>query len=128
MSLHWWSIEVRDGTFSARSWRDGYGAALVEAALTHGARDWHWHHEEFGVVLEIGFADEDAWLRYRQLPAVTAALDAVPADALYVYRGRGGSAGAGRRRRGGPTLGAGAAPLPQEHEYVLVARPQPIGA
>jgi hypothetical protein len=123
MSLTWWSIEVRDGVYPARQWRDAYGAALIESAVTHGARDWAWRYESFGVVLEIGFAEEDDWLRFRHLPAVMAALDAVAPDTLYVYPGRGGSAGASLRRRRGPLPAAGAAPLPEEPEPLLVARP-----
>lgn len=123
MSLTWWSIEVRDGTYPARLWRDAHAAALIESALTHGAHDWAWRSESFGVVLEIGFAAEDDWLRFRRLPAVVAALDAVAPDALYVYPGRGGSAGAVLPRRRGPLPAAGAAPLPEEPAPVLVARP-----
>jgi hypothetical protein len=50
-----------------------------------------------------------------------AALDAVAPDSLYVYRGRGGSAGAVHPRRRGPLPAAGAAALPVEPEPVLVA-------
>ncbi|GGM58005.1 hypothetical protein ACFFX1_51625 [Dactylosporangium sucinum] len=123
MSLSWWSIEVRDGERPARQWRDAYAAALVESAVTHGARDWAWRFESFGVVLELGFAEEDDWHRFRALPAVVAALDAVEPATLYVYPGRGGSAGAGLPRRRGPFPAAGAAPLPMEPEPPLVARP-----
>jgi hypothetical protein len=127
MELSWWSIEVRDGLFSAHRWRDAYGPSLIEAAITNGAREWHWDTAVFGVVFEIGFADGEAWQRFRQLPAVTAALDAVPVTSLYVYPGRGGSAGAIHPRRPRPTLGAGAASLPEEPPPVIVARPQPLG-
>jgi hypothetical protein len=125
MAVSWWSIEVRDGVFSAHRWRDAHGSALIEAALTHGAQEWHWVSEPFGVVLEIGFADYEDWQRFRQLPGVGAALDAVPdpVRGLYVYPGRGGSSGASKPRRVPPPLGAGAAPLPQEPEPVVVARP-----
>jgi hypothetical protein len=125
MALHWWSIEVRDGVLPARHWAHGYGEALVEAALTHGVRDFHWSNEPFGVVLELGFAEVDDWDRFRGLPLVTAALDAVPdpVGGLYVYPGRGGSSGATLPRRGPRPCGAGAAPLPEEPEPVVVARP-----
>jgi hypothetical protein len=127
MDVSWWSIEVRDGLFSAHRWRDAHGPALIEAAVTNGARDWQWEVAVFGVVFEIGFADEEGWQRFRQLPAVIAALDAVPLKSLYVYPGRGGTAGAGKVRRPRPTLGAGAAPLPVQPEPVIVARPQMLG-
>jgi hypothetical protein len=126
MDLSWWSIEVRDGLFSAHRWRDAHGPSLVEAAVTNGAQEWHWDTAVFGVVLEIGFADEEAWHRFRQLPAVIAALDAVPGTSLYVYPGRGGTAGAGEPRHPRLTLGSGAAALPEEPPPVIVARPQPL--
>jgi hypothetical protein len=125
MGTQWWSIEVRDGWFSAQRWRDAHGEALIEAALTNGAREWRWAFERFGVVLELGFADDADWHRFRRLPAVTAALDAVPdpVGGRYVYPGRGGSSGAVLPRRGPLPMGAGAAPLPETPEPVLVARP-----
>lgn len=123
MDLCWWSIEVRDGEFPARQWRDAYSAPLIESAVTHGARDWSWRSEPFGMVFEIGFADEGDWHRFRTLPAVVAALDAVAPDSLYVYPGRGGNSGAALPRRPRPLPAAGAAPLPQEPEPVVVARP-----
>jgi hypothetical protein len=122
--MNWWSIEVLDGAFSASRWRDAHGSALIEAAIAHGARDWSWQWEPWGVILEIAFDADDAWSRYRQLPGVRAALDAVPdpINGLLVYPGRGGSAGASHPRRPRPPLGAGAAPLPIEPEPVIVAR------
>ncbi|MGI5244659.1 hypothetical protein [Dactylosporangium sp. CA-139066] len=42
-------------------------------------------------------------------------------DSLYVYRGRGGSAGAVQPRRRGPLPAAGAAALPVEPDPVIVA-------
>jgi hypothetical protein len=124
MAHVWWSIEVRDGWFSADRWRLAHGESLIEAGLTHGLRDWHWANFDHGVVLELGFADYADWARLRGLPAVTAALDAVPdsMSGLYVYPGRGGSSGAPLPRRGPRPLGAGAAPLPETPEPVLVAR------
>jgi hypothetical protein len=125
MQVQWWSVEVRDGVFSAHRWRDAHGEALIEAALTHGVREWHWSFMEFGVVLELAFADTGDWRRFRGLPAVTAALDAVPDPimGLYVYPGRGGSAGAGLPRRTPSPCGAGAAALPETPEPLVVARP-----
>ena len=124
MDITWWSIEARDGLFSAHAWRNAFGQSLVEAAITNGAREWHWDEATFGVVFEVGFSDDEAWYRFRQLPLVVAALDAVPANLLYIYPGRGGSAGAGLPRHPRPTLGAGAAPLPEEPTPVIVARPE----
>jgi hypothetical protein len=124
MSEHWWSIEVLDGAFSAEQWRSAHGAALAEAAVTHGAVDWGWERHPWGVVLEFAFRDSGDWARFRALPAVTAALDAVPdpVRGLMIYQGRGGSSGSVDRRRPRPQLGAGAAELPREPEPVIVAR------
>ncbi|HLL67013.1 MAG TPA: hypothetical protein VK453_15120 [Micromonosporaceae bacterium] len=126
---HWWSIEVRDGAFSAHRWRDAHSAALVEAALTHGAKEWNWAERPWGVVLEVAFRDPAAWARFRGLPAVSAALDAVPdpVRGLYIYPGRGGSAGAGRRLWRPRPRGAGAAELPVQPEPVIVSRPSVPG-
>jgi hypothetical protein len=122
MAERWWSIEVLDGRFSAERWQDAHGAALVEAAVSNGARDWGWHRQPWGVIFEVAFADDDAWSVYRHLPAVTAALDAVPdpVNGLLVYPGRGGSAGSSHPRRPAPRAGAGAAPLPESREPVVV--------
>ncbi len=122
MNLTWWSIEVRDGDTPARQWRDAWSRSLLEAAVTHGARDFIWQAEPFGVVLEVGFADFDDWDRFRHLPAVVAALDAVDPRTLYVYPGRGGSAGAGLPRRTPRPIVEDAAPLPVAPPPLLVAR------
>src|SRR5258706_14161438 len=124
MSEQWWSIEVLDGGFSARRWREAHGAALIEAAVTHRALDWDWELHHWGVILEIAFRDPEAWAVFRQLPAVTAALDAVPdpVNGLLIYRGRGGSSNSADPRRPLPRLGAGSAELPREPAPVLVAR------
>ena len=61
-------------------------------------------------MLEVSFAEEADWLRFRGLSAVRAALDGVPdpVNGLLVYRGRGGSSGSRspRRPRPAPTAGA----------------------
>jgi len=118
MSMRWWSIEVRDGVLPAQRWKDGYGEALLEAAITHGARRWEWTVRPGGVVLEVSFPETEDWERFRALPVVTAALDATPdpVNGLYVYPGRGGNAGArAPKRKPRPTgAGAAAAPIPQE--------------
>jgi len=117
MELYWWSIEVLDGRGgAARSWQDAHGGALTEAAITNGAYDWAWQKHTWGVLLEIAFASDERWQTYRALPAVRAALDAVPdpVNGLLIYPGRGGSAGRVKPRRPKPVAGAGAAPLPEE--------------
>ena len=123
VSEHWWSIEVLDGPFSAELWYDAHGPALVEAALTNRAVDWSVHRQPWGLVFEVRFRDEDAWTSFRHLPGTRAALDAVPdpVSGLLIYRGRGGTAAAGEPRRPRPTLGAGAASLPEPVEPVLFA-------
>jgi hypothetical protein len=123
VSEHWWSIEILDGRFSAELWYDAHGPALVEAALTNGAVDWSVHRHPWGLVFEVRFRDDDAWTSFRHLPGVRAALDAVPdpVSGLLIYRGRGGTAAAGEPRRPRPTLGAGAASLPEPVEPLLLA-------
>jgi hypothetical protein len=123
----WWSIEVLDGPFSAERWRDAHGRALFEAAVTHGALDWSWHVTDWGLVLEVEFPDSEAWSAFRRLPAVQAALDAVPdpVRGLFVFPGRGGTSGAFTRSRPRPKLGAGGAALPESVEPEIIAR---IGA
>jgi hypothetical protein len=121
-SLRWWSIEVFDGPrLSARSWRDSYGAALVEAAITNGAREWQWHHHSWGVLFEVAFSDETRWPVYRDLPAVRAALDAVPdpVNGVLVYPGRGGSSGRVEPRRPLPIVAAGAAAIPRKEPVFI---------
>ncbi|GIJ44817.1 hypothetical protein Val02_17030 [Virgisporangium aliadipatigenens] len=125
MELQWWSIEVCDGRFPASQWRRAHGEELQEALLTNGAYDWTWTVTPFGIVLEVGFRSDGAWERFRALPVVTAALDAVPdpINGRFVYPGRGGSSGASQRRRSPRPLGAGAAALPISPPPSLVARP-----
>src|SRR5262245_8819145 len=116
MSRSWWSIEVLDGVFPATRWQDAHSAALIEAAIAHGAKDWNWQAHHWGVIFEVAFRDSDDWASFRQLPAVTAALDAVPdpINGLLIHQGRGGSSNSADPRRPRPRLGAGAAPVPQE--------------
>lgn len=112
----WWSIEVFDSRRQAAlRWKDSYSAALIESAITGGAVEWTWIEHRSGVVFEVSFADEERWQRFRALPVVQSALDAVPdpVNGLLIYRGRGGSSGAGRPRRPKPTAGAGAVQLPE---------------
>lgn len=108
------SIEVLDAAFPASSWRRSYGDQVTGAALSSGASDWRWHEHSWGVVLEIAFPDEEALDRFRGLPAVVAALDAVPdpVNGLVFHRGWGGTSGVGEPRRPRPAAGAGSAELP----------------
>ena len=122
----WFSIEVLDGASSAALWSEAHGDALVETALLSGASDWNWHRHSWGVVLEVAFEDENVWDRFRQLPAVRAALDAVPdpVTGLVMYRGRGGSAGTWVRRPRRPLVGSGSAALPlpwETHDIETIA-------
>jgi len=120
----WWSIEVFDAEFSATQWRDSYGSQLVESAVAYGVTDWEWHIHRWGVVVELAFAEEAQWAAFRALPAVRAALDAVPdpVNGLLIYPGRGGGAGAATPRRPRPAAGAGQMALPEpgdEHHIDL---------
>ena len=112
----WLSIEVQDGDVPAGLWRTGRGDALTETALTNGATEWKWHTPTWGVILEIAFRDGAARTAFLALPAVHAALDAVPdpIHGLYVYPGRGGGAAFRARapRRPAPPAGAAAVEEP----------------
>ncbi len=114
----WWSIEVMHGGFSAFRWQEQHDSALIEAAVTNGARDGTWHADEWGVVFEVLFDTEEQWETFRGLPVVRAALDAVPdpVNGLLIYRGRGGGAGAREPRRPRPAPSAGAISLPESGE------------
>jgi hypothetical protein len=118
MAFDWWSIEVHNGEFPATQWRRSHGEALVEAAMGHGASNWAWHELPWGIVLELEFANEQQWAAFRDLPALLAALDAVPdpVSGVLVYPGRGGMAGEPqpRRPRPMPVAGAAALPIPPE--------------
>jgi hypothetical protein len=110
----WFSIEVLDGAMSASVWSEAHRDALIESALFNRATDWNWHRHSWGVVIELEFREEADWERFRESPAVQAALDAVPdpVSGLIMYRGRGGSAGTVSPRRPKPLAGAGSAALP----------------
>jgi hypothetical protein len=118
----WLAIEVFDADVPASGWQRAYGDSLTEAALTHGTAVWEWHTTRWGVVLELRFDTDEQLERYRSLPVVRAALDAVPdpVSGLLVYRGRGGGAGASVRRhpRPRPVAGAASLPSPEPDEYV----------
>jgi hypothetical protein len=118
---YWLTIEVQDGEMSADRWRDAHGQWLTEAAITNRGRTWEWHRTRWGVVLEIEFTDEEQRDRFRTLPAVVAALDAVPdpVSGLLVYPGRGGSSGATKPRAPHPAPLAGAAEAPVSPDLFL---------
>jgi hypothetical protein len=122
VAVEWLTIEVVDAGAPASGWRTAHGEGLVEAAVTHGALYWEWFETRWGVVLELAFPDDERLDRYRRLPAVTAALDAVPdpAHGLAVYRGRGGGAGARlpRRPRPRPVSGSAEWPPPDEERFL----------
>ncbi|HEY2574981.1 MAG TPA: hypothetical protein VGI74_01610 [Streptosporangiaceae bacterium] len=111
----WWSIEVLHGDSSAFGWQQEHDSELIEAALTNGARDGTWHADEWGVAFEVLFDTEEQWLAFRALPAVRAALDAVPdpVNGLLIYRGRGGGSNVRQPRRPRPSPAAGAIALPE---------------
>jgi len=111
----WLAIEVFDAEFSASRWRRSHEDFLTEAAFTNGASVVDWHVTRWGVVLELCFESDDQLERFRRLPAVRAALDAVPdpVSGLVVYRGRGGGAGASVPRHPRPVPVADAAALPE---------------
>jgi len=120
----WLTIEVFDAErFPASRWQRAHGNDLVEAAVTNGVAYWEWHETRWGVVLELAFPDDDRLERYRGLPAVQAALDAVPdrVNGLLVYRGRGGGAGALVPRRPRPAPVADAAPWPEPDDTPFLA-------
>ncbi len=56
----WWSIEVFDGAFPARPWKDAHSSSLIESAISNGAVDWVWHEHRWGVVLEVAFGSSTA--------------------------------------------------------------------
>lgn len=112
------SIEVLDAAFPASSWQRAYGDVLTRAAISTGGTTWRWHQHSWGLVFEIAFDGEASWERWRELPVVRSALDAVPdpVNGLIVHRGWGGTSGVGEPRRPWPRTGAGAAevPIPRE--------------
>lgn len=117
----WLTIEVQHGEIPADGWRRAHEELLIEAAVTNGARDWTWHTPRWGVILELKFRDEAARNAFRELPAVVAALDAVPDPVfgLLVYPGRGGGSGAGKPRRPRPAPVAGTAAVDEPRNQFL---------
>lgn len=133
MDLRWWSIEIIDAAHSsADQWRFTHQEAIVSAAVAHGAQSWNWQAFGWGILFEVAFVADEAWPAFRALPAVRAALDAVPdpVNGLMIYPGRGGSAGQVLPRRPRPVAGAGAVPVPREPEHLrstlASAEPAPV--
>jgi hypothetical protein len=128
----WLTIEVFDGEVPASGWRRAHENDLVESAITNGAAFWEWHTTRWGVVLELMFDTDERLERYRTLPVVRAALDAVPdrVSGLLVYRGRGGGSGAlvPRRPRPAPVAGAAEWPPSEPDEYVRLRGGEPLAA
>jgi len=118
----WWSIEVLHGELSAFQWQRSYDSGLIEAALTNGALDSNWHTGDWGVAFEVCFKTGEEWEAFRNLPAVRAALDAVPdpVNGLLIYRGRGGTSASGQPRRPRPAPSASSLALPEPADAVFV--------
>lgn len=113
--MEWLTIEVFDAEAPASAWLRAHLDDLIQTALGCAAVYWDDHPHRWGVVVEFAFADEAARARFRDHPALRAALDAVPdpVNGLLVYPGRGGGADAAVPRRPRPRLGAGAVALPE---------------
>ncbi|MDQ3641307.1 MAG: hypothetical protein M3450_07550 [Actinomycetota bacterium] len=106
---------------------EAHGDNLVEAALQCGVIEWRWQHFDWGVVLEIDFADEGGWERFRMSTAVQAALDAVPdrLSGVLIHRGKGGSSSPRMPRKPLPRSGAGAVALEFPGEWVFEPANEP---
>jgi hypothetical protein len=86
-----WTIEVTDTSAApAQRWKDAYGEGLVRTALAQGATKSTWVAAGDGVVLELAFADEGDWLRFRATPPARAALTnaAKPPEGFLIFTGR----------------------------------------
>jgi hypothetical protein len=123
----WWTVEVFSGEkLPASGWRYAYEDELTEAAITHGAMYYEWHDSQYGVIFEILFPSDAEFEAFRELPAVRAALEAVPdpVNGLLIYRGRGGAAGGTKPRKPKPAPSAAALELeePKEEVVARVAR------
>ena len=113
-------IEVMDGPSPASRWLDAYAGSVFEAAVSTGVMEVDWHRHSWGIVLSLAFPSEDHYDRFRRVPVVVSALDAVPdpVNGLVFHRGWGGTSGSGEPRRPRPRSGAGAATLPLPIERI----------
>jgi hypothetical protein len=121
----WWTVEVFSGEkLPASGWRYAYEDELTEAAITHGAMYYEWHDSQYGVIFEVLFLTDAAFEAFRDLPAVRAALEAVPdpVNGLLIYRGRGGAAGSAKPRKPKPAPSAAAIELEEPEEERVIAK------
>lgn len=115
------AIEIHDAAFPASSWQRAYGDALTKAAMGWSGLDWEWRSFRWGLLFLVAFPSEEEFEQWREMPAVIAALDAVPdpVSGLVFHRGWGGTSGTGEPRRGKPLAGAGGAEVPRPVEQAL---------
>lgn len=116
------AIEILDASFPASSWQRAYGDALTNAAMSWSGLDWDWREFSWGLAFFVAFPSEAEYEQWRTMPAVVAALDAVPdpVNGLVFHRGWSGTSGSGEPLRPRPHAGAGAAeaPIPDERESI----------
>ena len=113
--MDWLTLEVFDAGTPATQWARAWRDSLVQTALASGAVFWDDHEHGWGVVFEFAFPDEVARDRFRNHPAVSAAMDAAPdpVSGALIYPHRGGGTGVRMPRRPRPLLDSGAAALPE---------------
>jgi hypothetical protein len=114
------AIEILDAAFPASSWQRAWGDALTTSAMEWSGLDWQWREFTWGLLFMVAFPTEAEYEEWRRLPAVIAALDAVPdpVSGLIFHRGWGGTSGSGEPRRGKPLTGAGGAEVPEPVEEI----------